>query len=518
MKNTNCKECGKELSKRQTLYCSNACKLKNKDNIALRTKPKEKLDKTLMAVCKLTGKTFNDYKNYSGVLKKHVTSLNIEFTSIGDHFDILSNPKGFKPRYNCKYCSWSTTDVENKSGCITVHLKDKHDLLPTDHIKAHPEESSIWTYTHSPELREHFLSKDDSLYIECKECGMKMGRMTITHLSKHGMTMDEYREKHGDDDMLSQKYKDFVVRHRSESFFPKNPSFTSKAETEIKEYLESLGVAVESGNRTLIKSGEIDLYLPELKIGIEYNGLYWHSEMSGKKMKDYHLNKTEMCEQQGVRLIHIFEDEWEGKRDIVKSKLKAIVHKQGSRIYARKCTVEEITSQQKAMFLDKFHIQGNDISKYYYGLKHDGEIVAVMTFVKPRVALGHKKTDEAIYELSRYASSHSVVGGASKLLKHAISKLNPVKIISYADRRWSSSINETLYTRLGFVKTDNSKVNYWYVKSYHKRYHRFNFTKGRIVSELGGDPNKTEVQNMFDMGYDRIWDCGNIKYEMLLVP
>lgn len=513
-KEIKCKECGKDLTVRQKMFCSNACKLSNKELTATRTSKKEKLDPTLMVKCNLTGKTFNDYKNYSGILTRHLKSLDIDLKDILEHFDIVENPKGLKQRYNCKYCDWSTTDINNKSGCITVHLKDLHDVSPSEHIENYPEDSVIWSYNNSPELREFFLSQDDSSFITCKECDMKLVRITVTHLAKHGMTMDDYRQKHGVDVLSSEKYIAYVMQHKIDSFHPKHASFVSKAQIEIKDYIESLGISTISSEKKLIFPNELDIYIPDLNIAIEYNGLYWHSESSGKKMKDYHLTKTTRCEEKGIRLIHIFEDEWVNKQDIVKSKLRSLLKKQEEKIYARKCLVGDITYIEKSMFLSKYHIQGDDISNHYYGLKHNSELLAVMTFVKPRVALGFKKTEGVAYELSRFASRINVVGGASKLLKHAIDNLNPNKIISYADRRWSSRLNDTVYDKLGFEYVSESKPNYWYTKDYHKRIHRFSFTKHKIVNTLGGDPTKTEVQNMFDMGYDRIWDCGTIKYNM----
>jgi hypothetical protein len=230
----------------------------------------------------------------------------------------------------------------------------------------------------------------------------------------------------------------------------------------------------------------------------------------------YHLNKTELCEQKGIRLIHIFEDEWKFKKQIVVAKLRTIFKQSEDKVGARKCVIREVIPEEKNNFLNRNHIQGEDRSSCNIGLYYEKELVAIMTFCKPRIFMGHKKTEKGEYELSRFASSKNVIGGASKLLKYFIEKYSPTKIISYADRRWSSNIEDTMYDKLGFKKTKVNKPNYWYLKHYKIRSHRYAFNKQRILNELGGDPNKTEIQNMVDMGYDRIWDCGTIKYEMVL--
>jgi hypothetical protein len=133
-----------------------------------------------------------------------------------------------------------------------------------------------------------------------------------------------------------------------------------------------------------------------------------------------------------------------------------------------------------------------------------------MTFSNGRKALNTKSVPTE-YELVRFVTDgSSVVGGASKLLSYFIKNYNPTKIISYADLRWSEG---NVYEKLNFKKISGPTIGYWYVDEYQYRLHRYNFTKGQLVKE-GADPNKTEWQNMQDLGYDRIWDCGHQKFVM----
>jgi hypothetical protein len=134
-----------------------------------------------------------------------------------------------------------------------------------------------------------------------------------------------------------------------------------------------------------------------------------------------------------------------------------------------------------------------------------------MTFSKPRKSLGYNKTDDNSYELVRFASDN-VIGGADKLLKYFIKKHKPNKIISYADRRWSQG---DLYQKLGFDFMGTTKPNYWYTKDYRTREHRFNYRKDVLVSK-GYNSDKTEFEIMNELGYERIWDCGSFKFEMIL--
>lgn len=252
---------------------------------------------------------------------------------------------------------------------------------------------------------------------------------------------------------------------------------------------------------------EIDIFIPNLRLGFEYNGLYWHSDIY--KERNYHLDKTEKCLNLGIKLITIWEDDWTNKKDIVKFRILNLLNK-SQKIWARNCKVMEISDSQSREFLEFNHIQGHCISKYRFGLFHSGKLVSVMTFGKLRKSLGQSDIDGQ-YELLRFCNlgGYSVIGGASKILKTFINEKNPNRIISYADRSWSSG---DLYKRLGFSLVKNTKPNYHWVVNNMRR-NRFNFRKDLLVKE-GFDPNKSEVQIMTDRGYYRIWDSGSSKWEI----
>jgi hypothetical protein len=288
-------------------------------------------------------------------------------------------------------------------------------------------------------------------------------------------------------------------------------------ENEIIEYIKSItDENIIIHDRTILCPKELDIYIPTKKIAIEFNGNYWHSETVGGKDKNYHLNKTELCNQKNIRLIHIFEDEWISKKEIVKNKLKHILNKNTEKIYARKCEIKEVSSNIKNIFLENHHIQGQDKSKIKLGLFYNNELISVMTFGCMRISLGNKHIDNE-FELIRYASSIQCVGGASKLLNYFIKIYNPKKITSYADLRFSDG---NLYKKLGFNLIKITSPNYWYFnlnQKNKKREHRFKYRKQELPKLLNYyDDNLTEYQNMLNNGYDRIWDCGNLKFELII--
>ena len=294
---------------------------------------------------------------------------------------------------------------------------------------------------------------------------------------------------------------------------PYAPSFVkeSKDEKELLDYIKAIlpNTQLEENNRTLLGGKEIDIYIPALKVAIEYNGLYYHSETYIED-KNYHLNKTNQLLKQGIRLIHIFSDEWKLKNDIVKKKLASILGVSAERrIYARSCKVVEIDRTTCSQFLTANHIQGADKSRIKLGLYNNTELVAIMTFSVGRQMMGSKNRN-GVYELSRFATSCNVIGGGSKLLKYFIRNYQVESVISYADRRWSVG---NVYTRIGFEEVGKSKPSYWYTADYRTRLYRYNFRKSILVAN-GAPSNLSESAIMKSLGYDRVWDCGTIKYEL----
>lgn len=255
---------------------------------------------------------------------------------------------------------------------------------------------------------------------------------------------------------------------------------------------------------------EIDIYLPKYNVGIELCGVLWHSygvnypntALSEKQGKHKHLNKLELCEQNNIQLLTIFDNEWMYKSDITKAIILSKLGIYKRRLYGRQCYVKEIERETKRNFLHTYHLQGNCNSQYYYGLYNtDNELLSVMTFGKRQISRG-----AVVLEMIRYCtiSGVQVIGGASKLLSYAIDKLQKYDILkTYCDRRYS---NGKFYEKLGFKLKKISVPNFWVTKDCKRLYHRLKVQKHK----LGG-------KDIYDLGYRKIYDCGNFVYEMQIV-
>ena len=278
---------------------------------------------------------------------------------------------------------------------------------------------------------------------------------------------------------------------------------TSGLEIQLQFFIkENYHKEILLNNKSIIKPYELDIYVPELKLAFEFNGLFWHSELY--KENNYHLNKTELCEQQGIQLIHIFEDDWNYKQNIVKSIILNKLGKISNKIFARKCEIKEINDNKLIKdFLNQNHIQGFVGSKIKLGLFFENEIISLMTFGNCRIAIE--------YELLRFCNklNTNVIGGASKLFNYFIKTYQPIEIVTYADRSISQG---KLYKTLGFTFIGKTKPNYYYIIG-DIRYHRFKFRKDKLIKQ-GFDSNKTEHEIMIDRKILRIYDSGNLKYNL----
>ena len=290
---------------------------------------------------------------------------------------------------------------------------------------------------------------------------------------------------------------------------PVDSNQVSEIENIFNNRLNSHGLNIERNIKGLLGTKhELDIYLPDYKIGIEINGSKFHSELHGKNEK-YHLNKTEMFNNIGIRLFHFFDDEIENKLDIIESMILNSCGK-SAKIYARKCTIKQISNKESINFLNFNHLQGPINSKFSYGLFYNSEMVSVMTFSEFRIYNGRSKEDGS-YELLRFCNKIglSVMGAASRLLKYFIKSVTPKKIITYANRRWSEG---DLYKKLGFTFIKNTKPGYYYFYK-NKRVHRYSLRKSELI-KMGFD-NELKTNQILDIieAY-RIWDCGNILFEM----
>ena len=261
--------------------------------------------------------------------------------------------------------------------------------------------------------------------------------------------------------------------------------FRSSGETEVNEFIRSLGIETCHYSS---KSKEVDILSKEHMIGIEYNGLYWHSEDKRPNRRG-HLDKKELCQKEGIDLVQIWADQWDNRKDQVKNYLRSRFGKNENRAAVRKCRVVEVQKDAAKQFVNAHHIQEVHNFEIAFGAYFDDELIAVATFGK------HHRNGEEIV-LSRLCSkaNWTCTGFLGKAVRVAKDHFKaPIK--TWVDRCLSEGGS---YVKAGFVLVDTLPPDYFY----HKGARRIPKQSFRKIDE------RTETQRADDEGLSRVWDCG----------
>lgn len=307
-----------------------------------------------------------------------------------------------------------------------------------------------------------------------------------------------------------------IVRRCQELNIPAVYYPRSIAEKELVSFIETLTKEpiVTNSKSFLSENFELDLVIPSHNFAIELDGIYWHSfdRIETKEERNYHLKKTELCLEKGIKLFHIFDSEWNNpaKKEIWKSMIAQHFSK-NQKIGARKCErIEQVSVLDRQEFLEENHLQGDCPSSVNLGLAYNGELISLMTFGKSRFSEKYE------WEMIRYCTKigYSIVGGASKLWSMFVKKMNPKSVVTFADRRHSTG---KIYSELGFTHAHNTSPNYfYYLDNLNVLESRIKYQKHKLPKLLNHfDENLTEAENMFKNDFRRIWDCGNMVYSAL---
>ena len=538
-----CNKCGKEFTTKAYLFkrskfggCPH-CRRAHPHIYKNTTYIKSDLEIKEMVFKKFNNEyTIHDIKKDNGniqVLISHSTCNSIPYWI--SYSELMAK----KPNSKCKYCRGRYTldevkeEVDRISNGEYEFLSSEYMTNKNKYIFRHKTCGNTYAST-----LVNFLGTKNRPGRRCPFCANKYHTIKWLKDSIRNLTGDEYTlvTEKNDSDQITNSEEIRLLHSKCNKEYITTPfNFlhngtrctniecsnhgTSKHEKKLFEFIKSIVPNAENNKRFYYNGKsyyEADSIIEDKKIIIEYDGLYWHAEGVKPTGKLNLLEKTKYFNDLGYRVIHIFEDEFTDKEDIVKNKLKHILNAEtvsNEKIYARKCHISTITLDVSNSFLNKYHIQGGDKSSIRLGLFYNDDLVGVMTFCKQRKALG-AASDSKLMELSRFALSRSIPGAFSKLLKFAIKDFGLTDIITYADLRWSDKDNN-VYTKNGFTLDHISEPSYYYLdKEKEHRIHRYNFRKQVLKKKLPEfyDEKLTEYEIMKKAGYYRVWDCGNLVY------
>ena len=421
----------------------------------------------------------------SEAVKKHLKETNLE-------------------RYGVEYFSQS---ADYQKQCQETWSEKSKEELEAINLKRQQTRAELYgdsNYNNRQKYRETCLQR---FGVENPQLNSEIRQKVInTNLQKYGVS-------------YLMQLPEFQERCKQIKLEKGSLNSSSKPELELKSFIEALGFSVQSGNRIILNGKELDLYIPEKQVAIEYNGLYWHSDFdktgkslfpdveSRQKAKKRHLEKTQMCVEKSIRLIHVFEDDWLHRKSIVMSIIKSALGVYEKRLFARKCNVQKIDLKTYKQFLIENHLQGYSYADVCLGLFYENELVQC-------IGIHSKGTHSKEPELVRMCikNNYSIVGGFSRLLKHSGFDY----MVSYVDL---ATFNGSGYTKVGFEVIKQNPPSYFYVSSKDKthKYPRYQFTRKLIERKyLKGqldffDSGLTEEQNMYANGFARIWNCGTSK-------
>ena len=430
----------------------------------------------------------------------------------------------------------STPAVREKMKSTCLERYGVEFATQVDHVKKKKEETFLEKYGSriatrnegvKEKIRKTCIEKYGAPNIKqsdaCKEIFLKKYGVENSNLigkdpEKISITKDrdllkEYLENHKDYD-LSQIADDlgfttYWVAHQIHEFGLEEISGIkpgdSNKERALYEFICSIYPAekIVRHERSLIYPLELDIYIPEKGVAFEFNGNFWHSDAGApqyeesRNAKTRHAYKTRKCLEKGVRLIHIFEYEWDSKKERLKSFIKDILQ-EPEIIYARKCVAREVPSSDTKQFLDENHLQGFIKARVNIGLFFEDQMVACMSFSKPRFS---KEYD---WELMRFAvkSGFKIPGAAGKLFSYFLRNYEG-SIITYSD---ASKMTGNVYRALGFKEHEKSSPSYVWHKS-SEVLSRFETQKHKLLEQ--GFEGSSETEIMEKRGYHRIYDCGN---------
>lgn len=532
-----CDYCQKEFKKKKYSYLQ-SIKFLNKDCCSNKSCTSQKSKEVVLlknGTLSFKRKN-NNLKNFL-IKSNNIHGNKYDYTKV-NYIDAHTNVLIICPIHG-EFLQRPSAHINNKQGCPIcglINRKNPNQKNTADFLKqAYEKWGNIYDYSLT-----NYIKKDKKIQYQCLKHGI-VEQLPYLHLKngcpycngrginkhskesfviiankihdyKYDYSKTEFKKITDDIVIICSKHGEFTQRANNHIHLQNGcPSCakatqSSKPEKEIFDFIKkNYDKEIITHDRKILNGKEIDIYLPDLKLGFEYHGLYFHTEtIVGKK---YHYEKWEVANKKGIKLIQIYENEFQKNKDLIYSKILNYLGKV-KKISARKTKVVNVIKTEKELFLNKNHLQGQDSSKICYGLEYDGELVSVMTFGPSRFNKKYK------YELLRFCNktNYSIVGGASKLL-NAFRKKHSGSIISYADKRYS---NGNLYEKIGFKLDGHTNPSFSYVNLKNGLiYNRMKFQKQYLLNMPHYDKNLTEYKIMQLNGYDRIWDCGQYRFILI---
>jgi len=258
----------------------------------------------------------------------------------------------------------------------------------------------------------------------------------------------------------------------------------SQIELFVKKFLEENCIEFSIDKKFEDTNYRPDFQIPDHKIVIECNGLYWHSD---KIINDKFCHRKKMVayKEKGYDSLFFLENEILNKSNIVKSIILNKLKLNKEKVFARKCKIETLSTEESNSFFEENHLMGRGAGRTY-ALKLNGEIISAI-----RVKWISK--ENGLLDVSRFCTKNniSVVGGYSRLISHVEKTEQPKTIQTFVDKRYGDGSYLEVF---GFHRETEYISFYW--TDFRDTCHR--------------------LTHPYDSGYEKglhkIWDCGQAKW------
>ena len=462
-------------------------------------------------------KKFGDAYTYQRV--EYVNAKTPVIVTCKEHGDFSVTPNAFISGHTtCSSCSGSKLSTASFVARAKQVHADRYDYSNSrvagyhGVVKIHCNEHGDFEQTPNNHLKGKGCPRCAGRMVSDTESFIK--RALETHKTLYSYESAEYVSALKKVRVTCKKHGEFSQlpgNHLSGDGCPKCVAKISKAEIELFDFVKSLSPSAHQSDRKIIPPFELDVVATDKRVAIEFNGLYFHSDRNEGRRDTYHYDKMTAAKEAGYRLIQVWEDDWRDRRPVVEKTLTHIFQSSAVKIHARQCKVTKPSLRGVAKFFEENHLQGCPRRGEVYALERDGVVVAAMAFHAVASERG-KVASEHRWELGRFASTCSVVGGASRLFS-AFVKNTPQcsEVISYSDNDW---FDGGMYRALGFSHVSDSPPDYKVVDGGVRR-HKINFKLSELKKRFGSefDPLLSERENCRKNGLFRVYNSGLKKWE-----
>lgn len=315
-----------------------------------------------------------------------------------------------------------------------------------------------------------------------------------------------------------------------------HPKTTKRYQIRLTEMVQALvpDSTVLSDDHTVLPSGkELDIVVPDHHLAIEFNDIFSHSEEAvvtvhrRPRPHSYHAAKTREAREQGYQLVHVWEDDWLHRRELV---LRALAHRMYAvdrlpdvlpdinplayqRLYARNLTARRVHGGIARRFWQDNHLQGPVHCTVNIGLYDSDGVLRALLGIGRKNHGSRVSLPDGTWDIQRYATLGVIVGGFTKLLAHAETLVSVDTWTSWSDDDISDG---GMYQAAGFVVDKRQAPSYSYVgrKTRWERVHRSTYTKQRFINDpdLTYRSGQTEHEAALANKLYRIYDAGKTRW------